>query len=1025
MQNKSAVLLFTILLALATVYILSFNFVANRFEATAQVHGAFVADSLENAGAITAAEKESVADAEAREFLRDSANAEIYPVFGHTYKKVKANELNLGLDLQGGMSVTLEVAIDELIIALSDYSDNADFLAAIEAARVEQKNANTDFVSLFADAWEAQGSPVELWRIFHNMENKDLFPAKSTDDEIIEVLRNEAETAINNSENIIRKRIDQYGVAQPNVQKLSLTGRILVELPGVDDPERIRENLKATANLEFWETYYNDDQVNGKTVFERLVAANNAIAQAKYPELFDEDETNDNIGEDVADAVEDAVDAVVDAVEDAVDGEEMADADSLDIDEAAPDSTMSIEEQRKRSPLFVMLNPQIQTRSIIVGQALTRDITEINKMLAMPEAQAELGPNLKLMWEAEPNGLVSALYAIRDDSGKGKAKLDGKTIVDARVGYDQIGDVVVTMKMDSEGTATWAAMTTEAANDGNRQIAVTLDDLVYSAPSVNSPITGGSSEIQMGSGENAQDKFADAEDLAGLLKAGSLPAKAKIVNEVTIGPELGEENINAGLWSFVIALLVILVYMVFYYKGAGLVSDIALIANLFFLIGALASLGAALTLPGIAGIVLTIGMAVDANVLIYERIREEMRGGKGMNLAVKEGYAKAYSAIIDANLTTLFTAIVLYAFGSGPIRGFATTLIIGIFTSLFSAIVLTRLIFFTRMENKKALSFYTETTKNWFTKTKIDFVGKRRIFYVVSGIIIAAGIGSLVSRGLDYGTEFTGGTTVDILFEQPIDLEEARGYLREAFTENGVEGNPKVQTTESDAKIRVTTNYLVDYTGDDVDQKINDAFDSALSQLNVPYTKPSYQKVDSSMSDDFTRGAMYATIFSLLVIFLYLVFRFRRWQFGLGALIAMAHDVIIVLSLFSIFYGILPFSMQIDQAFIAAILTVIGYSINDTVVVFDRIREYLGLYGNKHEAKEIMNNALNSTLSRTVNTSLSTFVVLLTIFILGGDNIKGFVFALMVGVIVGTYSSIFIATPSVLDFTKDLAGKKK
>jgi SecD/SecF fusion protein len=493
------------------------------------------------------------------------------------------------------------------------------------------------------------------------------------------------------------------------------------------------------------------------------------------------------------------------------------------------------------------------------------------------------------------------------------------------------------------------------------------------------------------------------------------------VDEVSVGPQLGEENIKSGLSSFVIALLVVLAYMIFYYRGAGIVSNIALIANLFFLIGALASLGAALTLPGIAGIVLTIGMAVDANVLIYERIREEMRGGKGLMLALKEGYSKAYSAIIDANLTTLLTAFVLYSFGSGAIRGFATTLIIGIFTSLFSAIVLTRLIFFSRLENKKNITFYTEATKNWFTNTAVDFIGKRRRFYILSALVVVAGVASLGTKGLNYGVEFSGGTTFDVSFDEAVDPEAVRGALSEAFTVDGVAGNPLVQTKDSPEKLRIMTNYLIDSEAEDVDEQINGALAKGLETLGTGFNVDMYNKVDSTISDDFRSGAQSATLFSLIIIFLYIFFRFRKWQYGLGALVAMVHDVIIVLSVFSIFWGVLPFTMEIDQAFIAAILTVIGYSINDTVVVFDRIREYVGLYSSKKSDEELMNSALNSTLSRTINTSLSTFVVLLTIFLFGGDNIKGFVFALMVGVVVGTYSSIFIATPSVLDFSKKLS----
>ena len=969
MQNKNILVVFTVLLALATLYTLSFNWVASGYEATADEYGAYVADSLERADALGAQTFDEAAAQAAREFLRDSATAEVYPVFGHTYRHVKEQELNLGLDLKGGMSVTLEVSLPDLIVALSDYSDNADFRGALADAKGLRKENSDDFVTNFETAWTARESEVELWRIFHNMENKDLFPAKSTDAEIFEILRAEAQTAIDNTESIIRKRIDQLGVAQPNVQKLQ-NGRILVELPGIDDRERARKQLKSTANLEFWETFFNDE------VIGRLGAANEALGQALSPDLFGEN--------------------------------------------APADSTLTQDQLRAKNPLFSVFQMELTRRSAVVGYTLASDTNRVNDLLKQPAAQQALGSDLRLLWEAKPATNVAQLYAIKDPSGKGKAELSGKSIVDARVSYDEISDVVVSMTMNSEGAVAWGAMTERCANENNRAVAVVLDNLVFSAPNVQTAITNGRSQISFGAGQSAEQKLTEAEDLAGLLKAGSLPAPARIVDEVSVGPQLGEENIQAGLSSFVIALLVVLAYMIFYYRGAGLVSNVALIANLFFLIGALASLGAALTLPGIAGIVLTIGMAVDANVLIYERIREEMRGGKGLMVALKEGYSKAYSAIIDANLTTLLTAFVLYSFGSGAIRGFATTLIIGIFTSLFSAIVLTRLIFFSRLENKKNITFYTEATKNWFTNTAINFIGKRRMFYALSGLVVIAGIASLTTRGLNYGVEFSGGTTFDVSFDEAVDAEAVRGALANAFSEDGVPGNPLVQTKDSPEKLRIMTNYMIDSEAEDVDEQINGALASGLATIGTGYSVDMYNKVDSTISDDFRSGAQNATIFSLLIIFLYIFFRFRKWQYGLGALVAMVHDVIVVLSVFSIFWGILPFTMEIDQAFIAAILTVIGYSINDTVVVFDRIREYVGLYGNKKGDEELMNSALNSTLSRTINTSLSTFVVLLTIFLLGGDNIKGFVFALMVGVVVGTYSSIFIATPSVLDFSKRL-----
>jgi len=974
MQNKNAILLFTVLLSFATLYTLSFNWVANGYEEEAANYGAYVADSLESNGEITETEWASTRDQAAREFLRDSANAEIYPVLGHTYREVIEQELNLGLDLQGGMSVTLEVSIPDLIIALSDYSNNATFRQAIADAKTAQRSTQgLTYVDLFEAAWKdlngASETPVELWRIFHNMESKDLFPAQSTDDEIFAILRNESTTAIDNTESIIRKRIDQLGVAQPNVQKVS-GGRILVELPGIDDRERARKQLKSTANLEFWETYFNDE------VIQRLDAANTAIGTANNPDLYGSD--------------------------------------------APADSALTDEQKLAKIPLFRYLQPELQRRSAVIGYAAIADTNRVNDLLSRPEARLALRNDLRLLWEAKPTQTFAALYAIKDESRKGKAKLSGKSIVDARVSYDEIGDVVVSMTMDSEGAGIWGRMTTECAADNQRAVAVVLDGLVFSAPSVQSAITSGRSQISFGSDQSIEQKMLEANDLAGLLKAGSLPAPARIVDEVSVGPQLGEENINSGLSSFVIALMVILLYMIFYYKGAGLVSNLALIANLFFLIGALASLGAALTLPGIAGIVLTIGMAVDANVLIYERIREEMRGGKGLMVALKDGYQKAYSAIIDANITTLLTAFVLYSFGSGAIRGFATTLIIGIFTSLFSAIVLTRLVFFSRLENKKSITFSSEMTKDWFTKINANFVGNRMKFYILSGVLVAGGLASLMTKGLQYGVEFSGGTTFDVSFAEEVDVQQIRESLSTAFSEEGKMGNPIVQTKDSDAKVRIMTNYMIDNPDPNQDELIQAALAEGLAVAGVDYTIDQYNKVDSTISDDFRNGAKNATIFSLLIIFLYIFFRFRKWQYGLGALIAMVHDVIIVLSCFSIFAGILPFTMEIDQAFIAAILTVIGYSINDTVVVFDRIREYVGLYGSKRDDESVMNDALNSTLSRTINTSLSTFVVLLTIFLLGGDNIKGFVFALMVGVVVGTYSSIFIATPSVLDLSKKL-----
>jgi SecD/SecF fusion protein len=692
-------------------------------------------------------------------------------------------------------------------------------------------------------------------------------------------------------------------------------------------------------------------------------------------------------------------------------------------------------EQKKRSFFFAaaphsLLKAEIQGGSPVVGWANSADTAEVNKFINKKEVKGALPADLRLMWAAKEDSRnylgkpLYALYAIKDESGRGKPKLDGESITDASTQFDQFGQVAVSMSMNPEGTRIWREMTEAAAPDNH--IAIVMDNLVYSAPQVNEPIPNGSSQITLGGTQSREQQMQEADDLTNLLKAGALPAPATIVDETIVGPSLGADNINSGLMSFAIALLVVLLYMIFYYKGAGLISDIALIANLFFLVGALASLHAALTLPGIAGIVLTIGMAVDANVLIYERIREEMRLGKGITLAIKDGYNKAYSAIVDANITTLLTAIILFSFGSGAIKGFATVLIIGIFTSLFSAIVITRLIFDHRLKNKKPISFASSITKNWFTKINFDFLGKRKIFYAISGIIILIGVISLSTKGLNMGLDFKGGRSYTVEFEKPITLKDLRSELNDNFTrEDGSKGNPEVKYLgTSGQQVKITTSYLIESDDENADSMVRDAMISGLSVVGIDYNIIAEAKVDPTISDDFRTEATYATIFTLLVVFLYIFFRFRKWQFGLGALIALTHDVLIVLSLFSIFYGILPFSLEVDQAFIAAILTVIGYSINDTVVVFDRIREFLA--GHKSsDQKVVVNDALNQTLSRTINTSMSTFVVLLTIFLFGGETIRGFAFALMIGVVVGTYSSLFVASPIVVDFTKQLLDKNK
>ena len=982
-------------------------------------------------------EKKVAAELEKKqqEFLRDSGFVEVYPIMGYSYKQVKEQELNLGLDLQGGMHVTLEVSIPDLILALSENSTNEAFRNAIAEAKELQKSDDADYVTLFEQTWNEQDTNVELWRIFNSPDNRERFPAKSTDDEIFAQLRVEAEAAINNTENVIKKRIDQFGVAQPVVQKQAFSGRIMVELPGVKDRERALKKLKSTANLEFWHTFTFNEVATSLVIVDSLARDNDASAPVE--DVVDASEEEGNVLDDLLDQAEDTAENAEEAVEDATDEAQQAIEDLIggDEDDAADltgdvDTSVDGPDPVKNPLLYhLKLAPSAGGSPAAIAVCQPHDTARVNSILKLDRVQSAIPPQLVLMWGARTEMLsfeegakkepYVILYALNDQSGKRKAPLDGSVITNAMVGYEY-GNPHVQMSMDATtGAPKWLEMTTEASSQGKRAIAVTMDNFVYSAPSVNEPIPRGNSRISLGQG-STNELIEEATDLSQLLKAGSLPAPARVVDEYTVGPSLGEENINRGLLSFAIALIVILVYMVFYYKGAGLVSDIALIANLFFLVGALASIGAALTLPGIAGIVLTIGMAVDANVLIYERIREEMRHGKGLAQALKDGYQKAYSAIVDANLTTLLTAIILFAFGSGPIQGFATTLIIGIFTSLFSAIVITRLIFFNRLEKKKGISFYTNMTKNWFTNMDYQFVKKRKTFYIISGVIIVAGLASLFTKGVDYGVDFEGGTSVDVTFQQSIDRTALEGAMATAFTTEDGPGSPTIQAIGSDdRRWKIETDFMINSEAQDRDEQFDAALKGGLTQVSADYELGEKIKVDPSMSDDFRRGATQATVFALIVIFLYIFFRFRKWQFGLGALLAMVHDVIIVLSLFSIFYGIMPFSMEIDQAFIAAILTVIGYSINDTVVVFDRIREYL-IEFKREDDKTVINKALNSTLSRTINTSLSTFVVLLTIFLLGGDAIKGFTFALMIGVIVGTYSSIFIATPSVIDLSKSV-----
>lgn len=999
MQSKAAIKFFAIVFALVCLYQLSFTWITARVEKQAKEY--------------------AQGDEELERRYLDSISSEgVYNILikNYTYRECKDREINLGLDLQGGMNVTLEVSVVDLIRAMANNSTDPTFNAAIEKALEMQKNSQEDFVTLFGKAFAMIDPNAKLASpaIFGTRELSNKINAfESTNEEVLAVIREEAESAIERSFNILRTRIDKFGVSQPNIQRLGNSGRILVELPGVKDKERVRKLLQGTAKLEFWETYENTE------IYPLLEKANTVLKEIQEGDSLkvistDKDSTN------IALAQNDTTKA--DTTKEKSLSDLLAGADSAKTDSTTANN-QDFEKFAKENPLFAVMRPSIYQeggnyypgRGPVVGYVAIKDTAKVNKMLAEKRVKALFPPRIKFLWTVKPydqEGKFVQLIAIKVTNRDGSAPLEGDVIVDARQDFGQFGKTPeVNMTMNAEGAKKWKLLTKE--NIG-KSIAIVLDDYVYSFPTVQGEISGGNSSI------TGNFTINEAKDLANILKAGKLPAPARIVEEAIAGPSLGKEAIRAGLISFILSLVLVLLYMAFWYSHAGWVANLALFANVFFIMGVLASLGAVLTLPGIAGIVLIIGMSVDANILIYERVREELSNGKGLRLAIEDGYKNAYSSIIDANVTSLLTGIILYVFGTGPIRGFATTLVIGILTSLFAAIFITRLVFMSLLDKNKNISFASKITENAFKGLSIDFVGKRKLYYSISGVIILAGIVSFFTKGFNLGVDFKGGRSYVVRFENNVSTVDVRSALTNAFGEA-----PEVKTFGGDNQVKITTKFMIDDNSEDADNKVEEALNSGLTQMGVKYEVMSSQKVGPTIADDIKTSAVWAILFSLFVIFLYIVIRFKRWQFGLGALIALFHDVMIILSVFSIFYNILPFSMEIDQAFIAAILTVIGYSINDTVVVFDRIREYLGMVTNRKEVKEVINDALNSTLSRTFNTSITIFVVLLAIFLFGGEVIRGFSFALLVGIVVGTYSSLCIATPIVVDFMKEKKEEKK
>ena len=1016
MQNKGLIWSFIILLSLACLYQLSYTWVAQGVEN----------DALEYANGSIELE-----DA----YLDSMASEEVYPFTGATYAEVTKNVINLGLDLKGGMNVTLEVSVSEVVRALSSDSKDETFVATLAKAKEMQKSNQDNFVTLFAEAWAQTANGKKLTSVFYTLENKDKISREATDEEVIDFISSETDAAFDRTFEVLRTRVNLFGVAQPNIQKLDASDRILVELPGVKNKERVRQLLQGTAKLEFWETFNNNE------IYPYLAQANdklNKILGNDEPEAgaTDSTETEEEVVAEVVEEKNFEIDTIVDVdvetglevvsydtVEVKEEGNELLDALADDSDTTSAAANQSFEDFAKDNPFFAVLSPAIYQNAEgnyvpgegpVVGYSAIKDTAKVNAYLRMPEIAAIFPNDLKLLWTAKPFDDAEKflqLIAIEVKSRDGNAPLEGDVITDAFQDFSQLGgSPEITMRMNAIGAKTWKLLT---GDNKGKSIAIVLDNYVYSFPNVNQEISGGVSSI------SGDFTIEEAKLIANILKAGKLPAPARIVEEAVVGPSLGQESINKGLLSFIVALVIVLLYMIFYYGKAGIASDIALLANLFFIMGVIASTNIALTLPGIAGIVLTIGISVDANVLIYERIREELRAGKGPRLAISDGYKNAYSSIIDANVTTILTGIILWFFGTGPVEGFAKTLVIGILTSLFSAIFITRLIFAWRLDNKKEVTVSTKWTANAFTNLNWNFVPRRKTYYIISGVLILAGVASFMTKGLSYGVDFNGGRSYLVSFDEAVSTSDVRNALSGAF-----EAAPEVKTFGSDNQVKITTSFMINSEDPTADDQVESLLIGGLTDVGSNAQILSSQKVGPTIADDIKNSSLLAILFSLVVIFLYILLRFRKWQYGLGAVIAIFHDVIIVLAIFSIFWGILPFSLDIDQAFIAAILTVVGYSINDTVVVFDRIREFLNSY-KKREMEEVVNDALNSTLSRTINTSLSTFFVLLMIFIFGGEVIRGFAFALMIGVAVGTYSSLCVATPIVVDLTKKVAEKAK
>ena len=997
MQNKGFVKVFAVLLTLVCMFYLSFSFVTRHYNSKA----------AEYAGGDPVKESS---------YLDSLSTQKVW--LGYTLKQCREMEISLGLDLKGGMNVVLELNVADVIRSLSNNNQDENFNKALDLAYAHQATSQKDFIDLFAEEYKKLDNGARLSAIFSTFELKDKITPQSSDAQVIAVLKEELKSAIDNSFNVLRTRIDRFGVVSPNIQRLETAGRILVELPGVKEPERVRKLLQGSANLEFWETY------NLPEIYQQLVAADNMLAT-----ILKSDDTA-AVGSDTT-----AIEATEEVVADNAAAETTNDADSLlaKIGEDKPEAqaAKSMEEFAKQHPLFAVLqinqyNGQLAPGPV-VGIADKKDIAKINEYLNMKQVKDILPRNLSLKWGVkaiDEKEQYFYLYAIKMTNRDGTPALGGDVVTDANADFvQQAGrsEQQVSMTMNAEGAKAWARLTKE--NIG-KAVAIVLDDMVYSAPNVQVEITGGRSQI---TGHFTPE---EAKDLANVLKSGKMAASVHIVQEDVVGPSLGQEAINSGVISFVLALILLMFYMcAFYGVLPGLIADGALVLNIFFTMGILASFQAVLTLPGIAGMVLTLGMAVDANVLIYERTKEELRAGKSLKKAIADGYSNAFSAIFDSNLTSIITGVVLFYFGTGPIRGFATTMIIGLFASFLTAVFLTRIVYEALLakDKLKNVTFTTSITKDLLTNPKINFLAARKVGYLIPAGIIVLGAISMSTIGLNNGIDFTGGRNYVIRFAQDVKTDEVRNLL-----DAQLDGSVSVIQIGTPDQVRVSTNYKIEDNDPAIDQEIeNKLFEgvksllpegTTLAQFTDQYIQSS-QKVGPSMADDIKNAAFLAVVFAMFCMAAYILLRFRDISFSVGAFASVAVTTLCIISFYTLLWKVLPFSMEVDQTFIAAILTIIGYSINDTVVVFDRIRETIGLYP-KRDRYQVINDALNSTLSRTFNTSLTTLVVVLCIFILGGATIRSFTFAILLGIIIGTYSTLFVATPIAYELQKKKINKK-